>query len=499
MRGALRFAILVCAAGCSAAVDHEAPAPEPESLAITRWTERYELFVELPPPMPGHPIAFHAHVTRLSDFGAVTSGRFRVRFVGAGGAAAKETEKEGVKRPGIFVFEMEAPPAGTYQTEMSYELDGAVDRFDCGAITVAATPAEPPEPPGGLITFLKESQWKIPFGTAWAEERALAKEIELAAVVEPASVDQLTVGAPTTGRFFHNPRLAIGEGVRVKKGDVIGVIAPNVAGDDFSRLKQAVDESTLAMAQIQRELARVTPLVEQGLLPERRRLELANNLERETSRQRSAAGRLSGVVAPGQEEGLSVRANLDGVLTEVLVHNGAPVEAGRALVRISGSDRLWVRARFVAKPPAALLAAAAVALRLPSGERLELDPHLTRFLSPLPVVDPESRIATWIVELGAQARSDLITGTSVVLLVRLGAPEPALAVERGAIVEINTRPFVFVQVDGEHFQKRPVTLGRADGPWIQVTGLSKAERVVTRGGYDIHLASLLGTIESHRH
>jgi hypothetical protein len=32
-----------------------------------------------------------------------------------------------------------------------------------------------------------------------------------------------------------------------------------------------------------------------------------------------------------------------------------------------------------------------------------------------------------------------------------------------------------------------------------VTGLEAGERIVTRGGYDIHLAALMGTIESHRH
>jgi membrane fusion protein, heavy metal efflux system len=95
---------------------------------------------------------------------------------------------------------------------------------------------------------------------------------------------------------------------------------------------------------------------------------------------------------------------------------------------------------------------------------------------------------------------DLRPGGTAVLSVRLGQPERLLAVPRQAVVEINTRPYVFVQVDGEHFEKRAVTLGRADGPWQQIlSGVKSGERVVTRGGYDIHLAALMGTIESHRH
>jgi membrane fusion protein, heavy metal efflux system len=148
------------------------------------------------------------------------------------------------------------------------------------------------------------------------------------------------------------------------------------------------------------------------------------------------------------------------------------------------------------------------AVRLPSGQRIDIERLGARFLSALPVIDPASQIATWIVDVPAPSSGpdlpDLRPGGTAVLTVRLGEPlgEPArvLAVAREAVTEINTRPYVFVQVDGEHFERRAVTLGRADGPWVQVvSGVSAAERTVTRGGYDIHLAALMGTIESHRH
>jgi hypothetical protein len=167
---------------------------ELEPIAFTRWTDAYELFVELPPLVPGKAVPYHAHVTRLSDFAAVTEGTFRVRFKNASGVA-KEAMQEGVERPGIFVFESEAPAAGEYALEMSYELNGKTDVFDCGSIKVAKdAPAAAEEAGGAAITFSKESQWKIPFGTAWAAPRALAREIELPATVEPAGSDQLTIG-----------------------------------------------------------------------------------------------------------------------------------------------------------------------------------------------------------------------------------------------------------------------------------------------------------------
>lgn len=472
---------------------------EPPSLAITRWTDRSELFVELPAPEPGKPVAFHAHVTRLSDFQAVLHGTFRVRWKTASGVAA-EASQEGVKRPGIFVFEAPAPAAGTYTLEMEYEVDGARDVFDGGEVVVASPPRAPDvEEPSGAITFLKETQWKVPFATAWAEERALAREIELPAVIEPAGGDQLTIAAPTGGRFFHDPRRSLAEGVRVAKGDVVGTIAPTVAGDDFNRLTAAVEEARLAKEQLEREIARVEPMVEKGLLPERRLIELRNELETEAARLRSAGGRLGRVTAPGGEGGLAVKSTLDGVISEVLVPNGEPVEGGAPLVRVGGTDHLWLRARFVARPAATFVGAVPTGVRLPGGARIDLGEG-ARFVSPAPVVDPRSRVATWIVDVPAVGDGALRPGSSAVVLLRVGTPEPVVAVPRDAVLEINTRPYVFVQVDGEHFVKRAVERGRTDGAWIQiVSGVAKGERVVTRGAFDVHLAATMGTVESHRH
>lgn len=504
--------------GCSRHHDHEhghehaaagaAEEEEAPTLAITRWTERYELFVELPVPVASKPIAYHAHVTRLSDFAAVTEGTFKVRFKTPTGVAAEAT-RSGVKRPGIFVFESPAPIKGSYALEMVYEHGGQSDSFDCGSVVVADKPvALAEDSASGAITFLKESQWKIPFGTAWAEQRLMAKELELAATVEPAGEAQLMVAAPIGGRFFHNAKLALAEGTRVKKGDVIGNIAPTVAGDDYSRLQFAVEESRLAVEQLQREIARMEPLVRDGLLPERRLIELRNEHELQTARLKSAGGRLGRVDAPGGAGGLPIKSTLEGLISEVVAQNGEPVAAGAPLLRIGGTEHLWLRARFVAKPASALANAAPTSLRLSSGERVLLEPLGAKLASALPVVDPNSRVATWIVDVPspkpAPAASasvpDLRPGSNVVLAMRLGVPALALAVPRSAVVEINTRPYVFVQIDGEHFEKRAVTPGQADGDFVRIeSGLKQGERVVTRGGYDIHLAALMGTVESHRH
>ena len=101
--------------------------------------------------------------------------------------------------------------------EMTYAHGGQVDSWDCGEIEVTNEPPPKgtPEPETG-ITFLKESQWKLPFRTAWVEERPVASRFEVAAVVEPAGSDRLTVNAATGGRFLHDPKRVLVEGATVK-------------------------------------------------------------------------------------------------------------------------------------------------------------------------------------------------------------------------------------------------------------------------------------------
>jgi multidrug efflux pump subunit AcrA (membrane-fusion protein) len=76
----------------------------------------------------------------------------------------------------------------------------------------------------------------------------------------------------------------------------------------------------------------------------------------------------------------------------------------------------------------------------------------------------------------------------------------ALAVPAAAIVEEDGVPIVFVQVSGETYQKRDVTLGVRDGPWIEVkSGIAEGERVATDGAYAILLSTKSGTIPAHGH
>ena len=138
------------------------------AISFTAWTESCEWFVELETPEAGRPAEFAAHVTLLDTFQAATAGSFRVTASGGGKTAS--TQAAAPARPGIFTPSITMPTAGNWTLRLTYEHQGLADAVEW-LVTVHG-PGQAPAPaddPPGVISFLKEQQWKIPFATAEVE------------------------------------------------------------------------------------------------------------------------------------------------------------------------------------------------------------------------------------------------------------------------------------------------------------------------------------------
>jgi membrane fusion protein, heavy metal efflux system len=91
-------------------------------------------------------------------------------------------------------------------------------------------------------------------------------------------------------------------------------------------------------------------------------------------------------------------------------------------------------------------------------------------------------------------------GMALTVYVETAHVEEALVVPVAALVDEDGRAIAFVQVSGETFEKRDLTLGIRDGAFVQIlAGLAEGERVVTKGAYAIRLASVSTTIPAHGH
>jgi multidrug efflux pump subunit AcrA (membrane-fusion protein) len=82
----------------------------------------------------------------------------------------------------------------------------------------------------------------------------------------------------------------------------------------------------------------------------------------------------------------------------------------------------------------------------------------------------------------------------------MDATAPGPVVPASALVDDAGRPIVFVQREGETFERRAVTPGARSGDIVRITeGLKPGDRIVTRGAYLVRLASLSTSVPAHGH
>jgi multidrug efflux pump subunit AcrA (membrane-fusion protein) len=94
----------------------------------------------------------------------------------------------------------------------------------------------------------------------------------------------------------------------------------------------------------------------------------------------------------------------------------------------------------------------------------------------------------------------LLVGQAVSLVLVTHEALSALSIPVTALVDEGGQSIVYVQVGGEDFARRQLEFGIRDRNYVQVlSGLEESDRVVTRGAYEIRLASLSGQIPAEGH
>ncbi len=471
---------------------------EGESVAVTRWTAGHELFVELDAPIAGATFEYHAHVTRLADNHAATSGALTFRFERDGFVVESHTDPK-VARNGIFAAEAPAPgKPGAYHLVLAYADGDERAEWDAGTVQVGASEAVAHEGEDeGEITFLKEAQWQIPFGVEPAALRPLAPVVRATAVARPAPGSSAVVAAPTSGLLAWTGGLPV-VGRRVDKGERLATLLPAGAAEHWTRL-----QADLATARIDRDLAgkeleRVKDLAGRELLPGRRLAEARAALERADAEVQSAERRASALTS-GSSQAVAIRAPATGWVVSVGAAHGEAVAAGAPLVTVSPSEAVLLEGRVHERGRASLTPVAS--LRAERGDwdgPRDLLAAGGRLLTERLVYDPATLSAP--VSAVVEGDAGIAPGDVVELMIGVGEPTETLAVPIGAVVEIGAQPMIFVQKTGESFTRRRVTLGRSDGAHVAIlAGVEPGDMVVTVGGFDVHVASLSGALESHRH
>ncbi len=472
---------------------------------VTLWGETAQLFVEFPALVKGEDSPFAAHLTRIRDHFAFDAGAVTVELSGGGHPVEKfSIDKPSI--PGIFRPVVRPVHLGPRDVALRLESPGGSEAFQMGRSNVFASRAEADaaapeeEEASGEISFLLEQQWKIPFQIEQIEVRPMRPNIPAFARLTLPSEAEATLTAPRDGRVGGSlPAI----GAEIAPGSALFTLStvPQSA-EDLASLDLALAQASIRVQGAQREVDRLKPLVEQGVVAQSRldgagtALAEAQAELRSAQRRRMSLGQSQQV--QGRVEALSVPSPIGGTLAELFVAPGTWVSQGQPVARVVNRGRLWLDVEVPEAYVGRLGEISGAWFRLDQLDQVfevgraglvsigdEIDPS-TRALPVRFLIDNEARALF----AGMRAQAHLISD----------APRQVPAVGLGALVDDGGIDVVYVQTGGESFERRPVKLGVRDGAMVEVTeGLAAGEWVVTRGAYVVKLASTSTESVGHGH
>jgi RND family efflux transporter MFP subunit len=477
-----------------------------DTLSVTRWTDRTELFAEYPPLVVKDTSRFAIHLTRLDTFKPLTDGRVEVHLRD-GSNPPEVFFVDTPSRPGIFGVDVTPARAGAREMSIVLRSRGLADEHRVGAVMVHPDPATARAASAdaggdaGGISFLKEQQWSLDFGTAVVREQAVRESIRVPARIEARTDGAADVAAPIDGRLTVVRNLP--PGAAVANGQELArlLAQPAVPGNlpELQRTRAAA-ETDLALAVRDRE--RAERLTKAGAAPERRLDEARAAEAQARARVTAAAASLEQYDAAraggsAGDEGLFViRTPVSGVIAARNAAAGANITAGTVLFRVVDAADVHVVGQVPEADVARVRAVSAAEIEVADGQpRVALG----RPASVGKVLDAQTRTLPITFALDNRALG-LVVGQSVFLHLLMGQTPPGPVVPAAAVVDDAGRPIVFVQREGETFERRAVTLGPRTGDLVQVVdGVTAGERVVTKGAYLVRLAALSTTVPAHGH
>jgi RND family efflux transporter MFP subunit len=384
------------------------------------------------------------------------------------------------------------------------------DRHELGDVRIfgdedaaVADATKRPHEDAAAIAYLKEQQWTNEFATAPVQETELRTSIRVPAALDPLPGGEAVIAAPVAGRLAADVLPSIGD--RVRAGEVLARLEP--------RLSTTVDRATLAAdvaeAHAGLEAARVEQTRAERLLTERavpaRRVEDARRASTiAEARLQAAEARLAqrdetlqsgGGAAAGNA--FLLRAPIAGRITDVAATLGASYEEGTPLFRIARTDVLELKAFVPAPEAAAVRGLSGLALEIPGRP----EPIALRFhhVHDPGALDPITKALPVQMEV-QNPEGQLFIGQTGTAILFTGGRQRLTTVPKAAVLMEAGRPYVFVQVGGERFERRFVEVATRDGDLVGLKrGVAPGERVVTRGAYDVQLASAAKGLPAEGH
>lgn len=472
--------------------NHIEETDEIPAVVETIWTNKTELFVEFPALIVGNESRFAAHFTILQNHKPVSEGNVTVRLMDN----KTELLSNMVDAPnsiGIFLPTLQPEKAGTYQLVFEVKTPLLQDTIIIEEVRVFASEEEAKntitEEDDNAISFLKEQAWKMEFQTIPAKEQEVFDVINTSGVWKTSPNDNATISATTNGIVhFSNGNLTAGN--KLNKGQVLMTISSNEL--NTANLQADILKAQADLEQAQSEYERKKQLYEAKIVP-KSEFEIVEQKYKITQATYNA---LSNGVSSGGAK--SIVMPFDGYVSAVNVSNGSFVEQGASLLMVSNKKTSVLEAQVNPQLAMQLNDIQDVLYKRNANEWSSMKASNGKILSVSKKVDTESPFLSVFAEVNDAIEMPEGSFTEVQLAV--GKPKNVVVIPASALLEDYGAYSVIVQLGGESFEKRFVTIGKRNGNSVEILdGLGVGEMVVTKGAYQVKMASMSGQAPAHGH
>ena len=459
----------------------------------TIFSDKTEVFAEFHPWVVGQVSKFFTHVTRLDTYSPYSEGKLSISLIKGNNGIRKSVDTP--SSPGIFTPSLKPKTAGFYTLVIEVDSKFGKERFEAQNIEVYASEdkadkAIAAQQKENQTTFLKKQAWKIDFGTENVKYGIFNKIIKTTGELIASSNSEIRISAQASG-IIHMPSSDMVNGKTVKKGESIFFISGNgLSGNSLtSRFISAQSEFHKTEADFKRAEA----LRADQIISEKEFNEAKSNFEK-------ADINFKLISKDYSTKGIKIASPVTGYVCDIFVKEGQYVEKGQVIGIVDRNSTLILKADLFQKHVTQLSKIHSANFKLPYRDEIyntdDLDGKLIAYARDIHEDDYTTPVYFEINKLPA-----FYIGSYVEVYLKSESTRKVLSVNKSAILEDQSIFFVFVQTDGESYEKRFVTVGSDNGKEMEIlSGLKAGERVVSKGVYFVKLASMSGALPSgHNH
>ena len=463
-----------------------------EPLVFTLYSDKTELFVEFEPLVIGKTAKFAAHFTKLGEtFSAVEKGSVSIKLIGKKDQPSYQANSP--SSPGIFKLKLKPINTGKYDLVFNIKTKSYSDTITIKDVMVYADAktAEKNQNKNNQdeIVYLKEQAWQVEFANQKVLKKPFAEIIKTTGHILPAQGDEIIITAKNKGivTFGSNNKQV---GSAVNSGETLfiitgGDLTENNIDNDFINAKSNFEKSKT-------NYERAQTLIKEKIISQKEFQEIEVEFKTNQATYNTIAKNYSA-------NGKKITAPLQGFIKNILVSEGQYLEIGQPIASISKNRRLMLKAEVPQKHYTKLKSISSANFVTAYDNKVYNTDSLNgQFISYGKSTDEHAFYIPVTFEI--DNIGDIIPGSFIEIFLKTATTNDALLIPFSSLMEEQGHYYAYVQTSGEGFQKRDLKLGANDGINVQVlSGIKENERVVTKGAYQIKLATMSGKMPEHGH